>query len=139
MITINNLGLSVLLTFLLTVTCTNKNHGPRQDDSMTQKVYVDQVVSKENVSKDEELEVVVKGNLPSPAYKFERFDVKVKGKTIEVTPLARYDSTKMAAQVLVPYEEVCKIKKLKPGTYELKVHGRNETVTKSENIQVKEQ
>lgn len=140
MITINKLGLSVLLSFLLTVNCTaNKNNGPKEGDSVTQKVYVDQVVSEESISKEEDLQVTVKGNLPSPAYKFDRFDVKVKGKTIEVTPLAEYDSTKMAAQVLVPYEEVCRVKDLEPGTYELKVHGRNETVAKSEKITVKEQ
>jgi hypothetical protein len=114
----------------------NQNQAPVEKKSMLQKIYVETVDSKSLISKGEVLEVTVKGNLPSPAYTFDRFDVQVKGNVIEITPLAKLDPNKIVAQVLVPFEEVCKIQKLKAGTYEIKVNSRVETVKVEKSVKV---
>jgi hypothetical protein len=68
----------------------------------------------------------VSGNLPSPAYKLERVEVKIRGDIVELTPLASYDRSKMAAQVLVPFNESVKVKLPRAGEYTIRVVGRGE-------------
>ncbi|MFQ5641869.1 MAG: hypothetical protein ACE5IR_28165 [bacterium] len=95
---------------------------------MLQKIYLNKIDPADIVSEPKKFEVTITGNLPSPAYTFERFDVKVTGNVIEVTPLAKYDPDKMVAQMLVSFNSVCTVENLKPGTYEMKVYGRDKTV-----------
>ncbi|MFQ5602900.1 MAG: hypothetical protein ACE5HS_06485 [bacterium] len=125
---------------LLSAGCTafNKSSPSEKEHSMLQKIYIDSVDSKAVVLKDEVLEVKIKGNLPSPAYTFERFDIEVRGKTIEISPLARHDANKMVIQVLVPFEEVCRVDNLKPGIYEIKVNGRGDTAVSKSQVRVNE-
>ncbi len=117
---------------------THKNSAPSEGKTKLQKIYVDSFDSETVVSKSDQLEVKVRGNLPSPAYTFERFDVQVKGKVIEIAPLAKFDADKIAMQVLIPFEKTCLVKNLKPGTYEIKVIGRGESILSRKNIQVRE-
>ncbi len=118
--------------------CTaSKNQAPTEKN-MLHKIYVETVESENLISKTEELEVMVRGNLPSPAYTFDHFDVEVKGNVIEITPLAKHDPNKIVTQVLVPFEEVCKVKNLKPGTYQVLVNSRVETVKAKSPVEVKE-
>ncbi|MFQ5769227.1 MAG: hypothetical protein ACE5HX_01725 [bacterium] len=105
---------------------------------MSEKIYVESVDSRVVLSKLDELEVKIKGNLPSPAYTFDRFDVKVSKNVIEITPMAKHDPYKIVTQVLVPFEEVCKVRNLKPGNYEIKVMGRGDSVISKKNIVVSE-
>ena len=133
-----NIGLiSLVLLFAMLNCTTSKNGVPMQDSERLEKIYVDKVDSGPNISEAEKLQVNVSGNLPSPAYTFERFDVKVKGKVVEIIPLAKFDADKMVVQVLVPFQEVCSVENLKPGTYNIQVHGRGDTVVKAESIHVK--
>ncbi|MFQ5648869.1 MAG: hypothetical protein ACE5IY_02920 [bacterium] len=108
----------------------------RQEGGALHKIYVDEVKSQSSISKVEKLEVKILGNLPSPAYEFNRFEVNVQGSVIEITPLADYSSGKMVAQVLVPFEEVCNVENLTPGTYEVKVFGRGDAVVTGQRIKV---
>ena len=126
----------IVLSAMLNCT-TSKNGVPVKDSNTLEKIYVDKVDSEQSISEAEKLQVNVSGNLPSPAYVFERFDVKVKGKVIEIIPLAKFDADKMVVQVLVPFQEVCSVENLKPGTYNIQVHGRGDTVVKAESIQVR--
>lgn len=133
MIAFTNLGSISLFLALISIPLgcsSHKNNGPAQRETMRHKIYVESIVSKEIVSDLDEVEVKVKGNLPSPAYTFERFKVNVQGKIIEITPLVQYDASKMAAQVLVPFEEVCRIGKLEPGKYEIQIVGEGEHLKK---------
>lgn len=94
-----------------------------------------------NVTNNDEAVVVeVTGNLPSSAYSFDRFDINVdmENNSIEITPLAKSNGdgpvaqTPPSTQALVAFEEVCRIESLKPGIYELRVIGLNnsgQTVT----------
>lgn len=102
-----------------------------------QKIYVDAVEAPQAVVAGDRFSVKVQGNLPNPAYMFERFDVAVKNDVIEITPLAKHDPEKIVIQVLVPFEEVCEVKNLKPGTYQIKVIGRSEPVVAQQRIEVK--
>ena len=108
-----------------------------KDSDTLEKIYIDKVDSDQSISEAEKLQVRVSGNLPSPAYTFERFDVKVKGKVVEIIPLAKFDADKMVVQVLVPFQEVCLVENLKPGTYNIQVHGGGDTVVKAKSIHVK--
>jgi len=105
-------------------------------EDKTQLFYIDDATCGETISSGERLEVTVKGNLPSPAYSFEGFDVKVKGDVIEISPLANYEPDKLVAQVLVPFEEVCRVENLKPGTYDLKINSRGGPILKKEHVRV---
>ncbi len=95
-----------------------------ESDKARKSVYVESVVAPALVSQSHELEISVSGNLPSPAYSFSGFDVDVRDGVIEITPLADFDEAKMAAQVLVPFDRVCIVKDLRPGSYEVRVVGR---------------
>ncbi|MCH8954075.1 hypothetical protein IIA28_01965 [candidate division KSB1 bacterium] len=133
-----DIGLISLVVLFAMLNCTTSKNGvPMQDSERLEKIYVDKVDSGPSISEAEKLQVSVSGNLPSPAYTFERFDVKVKGKVVEIIPLAKFDADKMVVQVLVPFQEVCSVENLKPGTYNIQVHGRGDTVVKAESIHVK--
>jgi hypothetical protein len=133
-----NIGLIFLVILLAMLNCTTSKNGvPVKDSDTLEKIYIDKVDSDQSISEAEKLQVKVSGNLPSPAYTFERFDVKVKGKVVEIIPLAKFDADKMVVQVLVPFQEVCLVENLKPGTYNIQVHGRGDTVVKAESIHVK--
>ena len=97
---------------------------PAQGD--LQKIYVQEAETTTLSAAGEETILSVSGNLPSPAYKFERVDVQIKGNVVELTPLASYQSGKMAAQVLVPFSETVKVKLPKAGEYTVRVIGRGE-------------
>ncbi len=99
-------------------------------------IYINAVESESGAKAGHDFQVKISGNLPSPAYSFERFEVVVTGKTIFITPLASFDSNIMAAQMLVPFERVCKVPALKPGTYAVEVHGRGDTVVKGRQLTV---
>ncbi|RMF68159.1 MAG: hypothetical protein D6743_03795 [Calditrichaeota bacterium] len=106
--------------------------------SMLQKIYVEKVETAGVAAAKKSLKLKVVGNLPSPAYQFQRFDVKVKGRVIEITPLATYDANKVVTQVLVPFEEICTVDRLKPGSYEVKVYGRGKAVLAKQGVTVQE-
>jgi len=128
-----------LLAFLVGImSCTTgRNDVPAPASEHLQKIYVSEIKPAGISAEAGRLQVTVLGNLPSPAYTFERFDVAVKGHTIEITPLATYEHGKMVAQVLVPFEEVCTVENLKAGDYAVRVHGRT-TVLSGQRMQVKE-
>lgn len=133
-----NIQILIVTVFTIFLGCTaGKNQAP-VEKKMLHKIYVETLDSKNLISKAEELEVTIRGNLPSPAYTFDHFDVQVKGNVVEITPLAKHDPNKIVAQVLVPFEEVCKVKNLKPGNYQVKVNSRVETVKLERSVQVRE-
>ena len=133
-----NIGLISLVVLFAMLNCTSSKNGvPVKDSDTLEKIYIDKVDSDQSISETEKLQVKVSGNFPSPAYTFERFDVKVKGKVVEIIPLAKFDADKMVVQVLVPFQEVCSVENLKAGTYNIQVHGRGDTVVKAESIHVK--
>ena len=101
-----------------------------------QRIYVDSFDCRELISKNETLEVRIQGNLPSPAYTFSRFDLKVTDGVIQITPLASYNPDKLVAQMLVPFEETCSVKNLKAGDYEISVIGRGRASTQNRKIRV---
>lgn len=126
---------SVLLLGILIGCGTSKNGAPAMEDK-TQQIYVDDATCGQTISAGDDLEVTVSGNLPSPAYTFDRFDVKVKDGVIEITPVADYHPDKLVAQVLVPFEEVCRVENLKPGTYDLKINSRAGPLLKKGHVRV---
>jgi hypothetical protein len=91
-----------------------------------QKVYVESAMAATTAAAGEELVIKVTGNLPSPAYKLERVEVQMKGKIVELIPLASVDRRKMAAQGLAPFEQPVKIKLPNAGEYLIRVVGRTE-------------
>ncbi|RMD91224.1 MAG: hypothetical protein D6813_07990 [Calditrichaeota bacterium] len=102
-----------------------------------QKIYVEEITPETVKIVGKTVQIKIRGHLPSPAYEFERFDIQVKDHVIEITPLAKYDPTKIVAQMLVPFEQVCTLKNLKPDTYEVKISGRTQTVKLLKKIQIR--
>jgi hypothetical protein len=124
------------LSFLLGGCTTQKNQVPAQADANMQRIYVDSYDCREALTQSEALEVQVKGNLPSPAYAFSRFDLKVSDGVIEITPLATYSPNKIVAQMLVPFEQTCRVEGLKAGTYEVKVISRGDAAVSGHKVRV---
>ena len=120
--------LALLPTTLFLTQCKSHQEGTvKEDKTMLRKIYVDKAEVLDN-AEDDVLKVRVIGNLPSPAYSFAAFDVNVDGNIIEITPLAKKTSNDMVAQVLVPFDEICRVENLKKGSYQLKIHCHGDRV-----------
>ena len=113
--------------------------GKQQGKTDEHQVYVDRIEPAASSFTTENVRLKISGNLPSPAYKFDRFDIRINGSIIEVTPLATLDKSAMAAQVLVPFEQICEVDNLKPGRYEIKVYGRGGSLISGTTIQVEQE
>lgn len=126
----------LLSTSLLLFSCSASRitDGTDNGQNEDQKVYVEDVEAVDSPPNDGVLEVEVKGNLPSAAYSFEEFDVDVEGDVIQIVPLAAYDSTVVGAEVLVPFQQVCRVKNLQAGLYQVRVIGRGGTVMESARV-----
>lgn len=72
--------------------------------------------------------IQVSGHLPNPAYKLDHLAVNVRGKIIEVTPLAQHDPGKIVAQMLVPFTDSVEVELPEAGEYTVRVLGRSQTV-----------
>ncbi len=72
--------------------------------------------------------IQVSGHLPNPAYKLDHLAVNVRGKVIEVTPLAQHDPEKIVAQMLVPFTDSVEVDVPEAGEYTVRVLGRSQTV-----------
>lgn len=104
---------------------------PNKDKQMSrsnlQQVYVDAPpVAAKIVGR--KATIKVSGHLPNPAYKLDHLAVKVRGKVIEVTPLARHDPGKIVAQMLVPFTDSVEVEVPEAGEYTVRVLGRSQTV-----------
>ncbi|MDZ7289771.1 MAG: hypothetical protein ONB44_06915 [candidate division KSB1 bacterium] len=69
----------------------------------------------------------VSGHLPNPAYKLDHLAVTVRGKIIEITPLAQHDPNKIVVQMLVPFTESVEVEVPAPGEYTVRVLGRSQS------------
>jgi hypothetical protein len=71
--------------------------------------------------------IQVRGHLPNPAYKLDHLAVNVRGKIIEVTPLAQHDPGKIVTQMLVPFTDSVEVEVPEAGEYTVRVVGRSQT------------
>jgi hypothetical protein len=93
---------------------------------------VDSVRISRPMTKRGELEIIVKGILPTPAYQLDHFEIDVKKNQVDITPWATYDREKIVIQMAVPYQEKCLIKGLEPDKkYTLRVSGANGVIKKT--------
>lgn len=71
----------------------------------------------------------VNGHYPTPLWQFARWEMQVKGSTIELTPygLNRQKPDQMVAQVLIPFQLPKVLAGVRPGKYTVVVKGRNKT------------
>jgi len=125
----------ILLLFLISIlfSCSarleqpgaNKNPG---DAHTKHRVYISEKGDQGIVVKRRELRLLVKGSLPSPAYSFEKFNVKIEDNLVIITPIASYKPGNFVAQMLVPFQQVCVVPDLKAGRYKIQVLGRGEAM-----------
>lgn len=92
-----------------------------------QQVYIDTPPTISKIA-GRKATIQVSGQLPNPAYKFDHLAVKVRGKVIEVTPLAQHDPSKIVAQMLVPFTDSVEVEVPEAGEYTVRVLGRSQTV-----------
>jgi hypothetical protein len=76
----------------------------------------------------------VSGHLPNPAYKLDHIAVNVRGKVIEVTPLAQHDPKKIVAQILVPFTDSVEVEVPEAGEYTVRLLSRSPTVETKLNM-----
>ncbi len=131
---------SLCCALLLLVACANhenvETRQPAEGKADLEKIYPVSITQPEPVLQGKELKLRIQGHLPSPAYKFREFRVAISRNLIEITPLASYDKKKTVVQMLVPFDEVCSIKGVDPGHYEVKVLGRSPDAAVVTNITV---
>jgi hypothetical protein len=92
-----------------------------------QQVYVDAPPQTVKIS-GRKVTIQVSGHLPNPAYKLDHLAVNLRGKVIEVTPLAQHDPEKIVAQMLVPFTDSVEVDVPEAGEYTVRVLGRSQTV-----------
>ena len=117
------LFLFLLNAFSVWVNCGTKQNVPLTDQAV--KVDSIQIAS----IKDGAASIILKGNLPNPAYSLVRVDVAHnKDGSIVLTPWASYDSTRMVIQMLMPFEYECRIENLKQETEYTILINQNESI-----------
>gem|GEM_PF-2249371 len=132
-------GLSCLLSMPLLYGCAGQESGPpepKEANASLKMVYVNSVEAAESPLRAKKVLLRIQGNLPSPAYEFQEFKVQLSGRSIDITPLAHYVEKKAVIQMLVPFDQVCTIDDMKPGNYEVKVHGKGGQGTLTTSIVV---
>jgi hypothetical protein len=95
--------------------------------SNLQQVYIDAPPTMIKIA-GRKATIQVSGHLPNPAYKLDHLAVTVRGKVIEVTPLAQHDPEKIVAQMLVPFSGSVEVEVPEAGEYTVRVVGRSQTV-----------
>ncbi|MCI0692090.1 hypothetical protein L0337_08815 [candidate division KSB1 bacterium] len=95
--------------------------------SNLQQVYVDTPPAAAKIV-GRKATIKVSGHLPNPAYQLDHLAVNVRGKVIEVTPLAQHDPGKIVAQMLVPFTGSIEVEVPEAGEYTVRVLGRSQTV-----------
>jgi hypothetical protein len=104
-----------------------RNKDKQVSRSNLQQVYVDAPPAIAKIV-GRKATIQVSGHLPNPAYKLDHLAVSVRGKIIEVTPLAQHDPGKIVAQMLVPFTDSIEVEVPEPGEYTVRVLGRSQTV-----------
>ncbi len=129
----------VIILLVSSFACSKYNGKPQSvgERRMNPRIYVDEVRSVNTISVSDNLAIEVSGNLPSPAYTLNSFDIKVKGEYIEITPVTEFNSEVMAAQVLVPFQKTVNVQNLKPGKYKIKVISGEALIFEGKQVQVK--
>lgn len=130
----------LVIILLISFTACSKYNGKPQSigkSNMSHRVFVDEVQAAQSIRASETLTIEVTGNLPSPAHSLKGFNVMVKEKSIEITPVTEINSEVMAAQVLVPFQEIVTVENLKPGKYEIKIFSGKDSVFEGKPVEVK--
>ena len=103
------------------------NSSPNKETPMSrsdlQQVYIDAPPQTVKIS-GRKVTIQVSGHLPNPAYQLDHLAVEVRGKIIEVTPLAQHDPNKIVAQMLVPFTDSVEVEVPEAGEYTVRVLGR---------------
>ena len=98
------------------------------------KVYIEAVdVIGEAVS-DQDIDVIIRGNLPNPAYQITGYNVRIDEDKIFIQPNVVYDRDALVIQMLVPFEDTVKVRATSPGDYQIIVEGRGKRAVRSLKI-----
>ncbi|KAA3659658.1 MAG: hypothetical protein DWQ10_08440 [Calditrichaeota bacterium] len=103
-------------------------------DHVIQKTYVESVDVDPDHHGNDELKLIIRGQLPSPAYTFDVVDVVKDERNIYLTPFAVYQEKTTALQVLIPYQTSVIVHVDSPGEYKLFLIGRSATLRKNITI-----
>jgi hypothetical protein len=98
----------------------DQSEGVMKSVSGLQKAIVDSFTINDS-KKEKAVDVLLAGQLPSPAYTIERVDVKRRGRVIEITPWMRYDPNKIVIMMTIPYTERVSVEDLDEKEYTIRV------------------
>lgn len=97
-----------------------QSEGRMTSTSGLQKAIVDSFTVADS-KKEKAVDVLLSGQLPSPAYTIERVDVKRRGQVIEITPWMRYDPNKIVIMMTIPYTHRVSVDGLNEKSYTIRV------------------
>lgn len=129
--------IKVILIFSLSVSCGTPAHkqklteAPVESFSRMQKTFVESVELDRSYQSENEIKFIIRGQLPSPAYKLDDVDVAVKENQIFLTPYAYFQPKFSALQVLIPFQTSVTIILATPGEYQIHLIGRASTLQKN--------
>ena len=92
-----------------------------------QPVYVDDVAAPPSVKAGGTLEVVVNGNLATPAWAITDVEIKKGDRTVTITLWSTLTTDAPGIQVLEPFSRTVPVKDLSPGTWTIEVVGHGGT------------
>lgn len=129
--------LKIFLILIFLTACTTPQKQvviPQPEPSiehLIQKTYVETVELDRTHPVANEMKLIVRGQLPSPAYVFDVVDVVKDDHKIYLTPFAVFEEKTTALQVLIPYETSVIVRIDSPGEYNLILIGRGITLRKN--------
>ncbi|KAA3616166.1 MAG: hypothetical protein DWQ05_10485 [Calditrichaeota bacterium] len=128
---LNSLG---ILFFLILTACSAQQKQLKEEkseipmDKYMQKAYVNSIEIDHEHAVENEIKIIIKGQLPSPAFKLDEIDIVVEGRNIFLTPYVVSNTKSSVIQVLIPFQTSVVITLKSRGEYKVFLFGRKETL-----------
>lgn len=103
-------------------------------DSTLERVYVSGVEIGAFDEQEGRVDLIVRGELPNPAYRLERIAWELQGNRLILVPLARYDRQAIAVQMLVPFADTVAVQIGRMGRLDIFLQGRGESMHRAFEI-----
>jgi len=81
-----------------------------------------------------EVEIIIRGSLPNPAYTYRGVQIESVGEQINIVPQVEYNEKAMVVQMLVPFADTIRVPIARPGAYKIMLRGRDKSIIKAMRI-----
>ena len=86
----------------------------------------------------QEVQIIIRGSLPNPAYSYHGVQIEHEDEQINIVPQVEFDAKAMVVQMLVPFADTVSVPIGRPGAYKIMLRGRDKSIVKQIRIAEKE-